>query len=85
MRKKPVFLLTTIDNPYNPFTQWLKWYYEDQALGYDTPGLLARMAVSSTDLNDEAIESAMFDVVKNNFSGKHIMVTEDDVFFKQNA
>lgn len=85
MKKRPVYLLTTTDNPYNPFTQWLQWYHEDQRLGYDTPGLLARFASSSEVIDDEATEAAMFDVVKYNFSGKHLLVTEEDVFFKQNA
>lgn len=86
MNNKPlVYLLTTIDNPYNPFTQWTQWYYEDIRLGYDTAGLLARLSVSSEIINDRANEAAMRDVVRYNFSGKHIMVTRDDVFFKQIA
>ena len=85
MSKDPVYLLTTTDNPYNPFTEWLPWYHFDQRLGYDTPGLLARLAAVSELPNDEAEEDAMRDVVRYNFSGKHILVTEDDVFYKQNA
>jgi hypothetical protein len=80
-----IFLLTTIDNPYNPFTQWKQWYYEDQRLGYDTPGLLARLSAPSETIDDEANEAAMHDVVKYNFSGKHILVTREDVFFKSNS
>lgn len=84
MSKNPVFLLTTTDNPYNPFTQWLRWYYEDQRLGHDTPGLLARLASACDSIDDEADESAMRDVVKYNFSGKHVMVTSEDDVFKLN-
>jgi len=80
-----VYLLTTEDNPYNPFTQWLAWYHYDQRLGYDTPGLLARFSASSGIIDDEANEAAMREIVRYNFSGKHILVTRDDVFFKQNA
>jgi hypothetical protein len=78
MKKKAVFLLTTIDNPYSPFTEWIKWYHEDQRLGHDTPGLIARFASSSEIHDDQGNEAAMYDVVKYNFSGKHIMVTEKD-------
>ena len=73
-----VFLLTTTDNPYSPFTEWIKWYHEDQRLGYDTPGLLARLASSSGSLDDEGDEAAMRTVIKYNFSGKHILVTAKD-------
>ncbi len=81
MKTPPVWLLTTTDNPYNPFTQWLRWYYQDLRLGHDTSGLLARLSTSSETIDDEANKAAMYDVVKYNFSGNHIMVTEDDVFF----
>ncbi|MCK4824985.1 hypothetical protein KA005_55055 [bacterium] len=83
MKPPLIYLLTTTDNPYNPFTQWLRWYYQDLRLGHDTPGLLARLATSSEAIDDEANEAAMRDVVKYNFSGKHIMVTRDDPFFNQ--
>lgn len=85
MKTPLVYLLTTEDNPYNPFTQWLRWYYQDIRLGHDTPGLLARLSTSSEDIDDKSTEAAMYDVVKYNFSGKHIMVTEDDVFFNSIA
>jgi hypothetical protein len=81
----PEYLLTTVDNPYNPFTEWTQWYYQDIRLGHDTAGLLARFSTSSEIINDKANQAAMRDVVRYNFSGKHIMVTRDDVFFKQIA
>lgn len=76
--KKPstVWLLTTIDNPYSPFTEFTQWYMEDLRLGYDTCGLIARMSGSADELNDEAELAVMSDIVSSNFSGKHIMVTE---------
>ncbi len=82
MAKPTIFLLTTVDNPYNPFTQWSKWYYEDQRLGHDTPGLLARFSSADNEIViDEANDKAMSDIVKHNFSGKHIKVTKEDMFF----
>ncbi len=86
MAKPTIFLLTTVDNPYNPFTQWSKWYYEDQRLGHDTPGLLARFSSASNEsFNDEANDKAMSEIVRYNFSGKHIKVTKEDVFFKKQS
>lgn len=77
MKKKAVFLLTTIDNPYNPFTEWIPWYMEDQRLGYDTCGLIARIGFDSDSIDSEPEKDAMQSIIQNNYSGKHIMVTED--------
>ncbi len=78
MSNKPsnVWLLTTIDNPHNPFTEWSLWYLEDIRLGYDTCGLVARLSAASNNINDETEQSVMSDIVKYNYSGKHIMVSE---------
>lgn len=37
------YCLTTVDNPWNPFTQWDEWYAYDSSMGYRTPERLARM------------------------------------------
>lgn len=79
MSKSPiVFRLTTTDNRYNPFTQWINWYLEDLRLGHDTCGLLSRNTASSDMFEDYAEQEAMRDIVTNNFSGKHILVTEKE-------
>lgn len=36
-------LLTTKDNPYDPFTQFREWYIYDETNGYHTCGLIARL------------------------------------------
>jgi hypothetical protein len=78
MSNKPsnTWLLTTIDNPHNPFSEWALWYQEDLRLGYDTCGLLARLTAASNDINDRSELAAMRDIVMYNFSGNHIMVSE---------
>ncbi len=79
MTKIPhLFLLTTTDNPLSPFSDWVAWYLEDLRLGHDTCGLLARLASAGETIDDEAEVAAMRDVVKHNFSGKHIMVRPED-------
>ena len=66
-------MLTTIDNPFDPVTQWDEWFAEDMRLGYNTPGLLARMAVTSDELSeldqDLAIEEAIDNILRLNVLG----------------
>ena len=68
-------MLTTVDNPWNPFTNYDEWYEYDQDAGYDTPGLLARVSNVSLDSSEadfeQAIEQAIDDVAKQNISGMH--------------
>ena len=78
----PEYMLTTTDNPYDPFTQFDDWYVWDQSAGYCTPGLLARVARTSTDLSDAdqhvAIQQAIEEIVRENVSGVHTRVKKDD-------
>lgn len=72
-------MLTTVDNPFDPFTQWEEWYAFDEAKGYHTCGYLARIAKSSDELSqlDEAlaIQSAIDEIVKFNLLGIYKKVT----------
>ena len=43
------YLLTTKDNPYNPFTHWDEWFAFDLQKGYATCGLVARLTEDETD------------------------------------
>ena len=70
-------LLTTIDNPYNPFSNWDEWFMTDLQLGYDTCGLLARVS-NDSGITEEEIERAMTEVITHNLSGRHIIVTESE-------
>ena len=45
-------LLTTTDNPINPFTDWDAWYAEDLRLGHDTCGRISRAYVDTDDMSD---------------------------------
>ena len=66
-------MLTTIDNPFNPFTHWREWYAFDRDAGYFTSELLARTVITSDSLSeadqDLAIEMAIDEVVKENTLG----------------
>lgn len=74
-------MLSTIDNPYNPFTQWDEWYSFDESHGYCTSGYLARIAMTSSELSDEdndaIIEQAMDEIVAINPYGVHIKLTPE--------
>jgi len=73
------YMLTTVDNPYDPFTQWDQWFSYDAQKGYNTPGYLARLARTSLELGqldeDQSINDAMQRIVKDNFYGVHRLVS----------
>jgi hypothetical protein len=77
------FMLTTIDNPYNPFKQYDEWYNFDVSKGYNTCAYLARITKSSDELSDEdellAIEQAIDEIIDLNVSGNYLKVSEDYV------
>lgn len=72
-------MLTTVDNPYNPFTHFDEWYQFDVAHGYNTLALQARIVRTSNDLSiaDQslAIEEAIEEIVTENVSGMHKKVS----------
>ena len=41
--------LTTVDNPYSPYEQFEDWYRFDTDKGYNSSGLLMRMAYTKSD------------------------------------
>lgn len=47
------FMLTTKDNPFNPWTDYERWEVYDRDHGYFTPEYQARIAITSFDLTDE--------------------------------
>jgi hypothetical protein len=75
-------MLTTVDNPWNPFLNYDEWYAYDNAKGYGTPSLLARIANVSLDLSDLdfqfAIRQAMEEIVQQNVSGMHVLVSRPE-------
>ena len=76
-----VAMLTTYDNPYDPFTQWEEWFSFDRNAGYFTPGLLARIVKTSNDLSEtdqrQAINDAVDEIVEMNVLGIHKKVSRD--------
>ena len=73
-------MLTTTDNPYNPFTDFDHWNAYDMQVGHHSLALLARVCRTSDELseldNDQAIELAISEIVEENVSGMHKRVPE---------
>lgn len=64
-------MLTTIDNPFDPFEQFTSWFLFDIEKGYNTCGKLMRIAKVSDDMSQEeynsAIDEAIDTIIKNDF------------------
>ena len=56
-------MLTTVDNPYNPFVQFDEWYAFDHSKGYYTCEYLARIANTSIELTDEENDLILNDAI----------------------
>lgn len=75
-------MLTTIDNPFNPFTHWDEWWAYDHFHGHKSCELLGRVAEISHDLseedNDETIEEAIREIVRNDPTATYTIAFENE-------
>lgn len=75
------YMLTTVDNPFNPFTRFDEWLQYDISMGYNTSAFLARIANVSDDLTQQdqaiAIQNAIDEIVQENVSGMWRKVSRD--------
>ena len=76
------FMLTTIDNPFDPFTQFEQWFLFDVEKGYNSCSYLARIAKTSDqfteDENDKEIERAIDEIIKYDFMNIYKKVTKEE-------
>ena len=49
-------MLTTFDNPFDPFEQFTSWFLFDVEKGYNTCGRLARIAKLPDSLSEKEVE-----------------------------
>lgn len=75
-------MLTTIDNPYNPFTHWDEWYVYDTQMGYNTCSYLARVTTTFDDMTEkeesEAIDDAIDEIIRINPLGIYRKIRPND-------
>lgn len=75
------YMLTTVDNPWNPFTDFWQWDLWDRQHGYNTTSFLSRVVASSLELaqadQESAIDAAIDEIARENVSGMHVKVTRD--------
>lgn len=73
-------MLTTVDNPFDPFTDFDKWFLFDCEKGYYSCAYLARIARTSDAMteeeNDEEIERAIDEIISNDFRDIYMKVRQ---------
>ena len=76
------YMLTTADNPFNPFTNFDEWYQFDTEKGYNTCSYLARVLKTSDELSEEddrlATIQAIDEIIEADPFGIYIKVKKGD-------
>lgn len=72
------FMLTTIDNPFNPFEDFNQWFLYDVEKGYNSSSRLARIVnltedMSEAEINAE-IERAIDEIIYYDFLGIYMKI-----------
>lgn len=74
-------MLTTVDNPYDPFDEYDAWHSHDMWLGHHTAEFLARLVVSSHELSEAdywlSVDQTIDEIIKNNVTGVFRKVTRE--------
>ena len=82
-------MLTTFDNPYDPFDQFTLWLMFDKEKGYNTCEYLARIVQLSDDLTekevDEETDRAIDEIIKYDPFNIYKKVTRESIESESNA
>ena len=74
-------MLTTIDNPFDPFDQFDSWINFDMEKGYNSCAYLARIAFTSDSLsdaeNEQEVERAIDEIIRYDFMNIYKKVVRD--------
>lgn len=74
-------MITTFDNPFDPFNDFEHWYLFDMEKGYSTCSYLARIANTSDQLSEEEnafeMERAIDQIIKHDFMNIYKKVSDD--------
>ena len=57
------YAITTLDNPYDPFDDFVQWFLFDEEMGYHTTAWLARAAHVTDLMSDEEYSAAVRDAI----------------------
>lgn len=75
-------MLSTIDNPFNPFEDFDSWFLFDVEKGYNSCSYLARIAKTSNEFTEEEeaeeIERAIDEIIQYDFMNLYIKVKQAD-------
>lgn len=74
-------MLTTTDNPFDPFDQYDDWLAYDINMGYNTAAYLARITITSSELSlvDQlmSINVAIDEIINENVLGIYKKVSKE--------
>lgn len=83
------YMLTTLDNPFDPFNEFTSWYMFDCEKGHNTSSRLARIANIDAEMSqkevDDEMDRAMDLIVKYDLEDKYIKVQEKQTATATNA
>ena len=83
------YMLTTLDNPFDPFNEFTSWYMFDCEKGHNTSSRLARIAEIDSEMTQKEIEEEMDRVmnliIKYDFEDKYIKIQEKQTATAANA
>ena len=73
-------MLSTIDNPFNPFEDYSSWLMFDKEKGYDSAERLMRIAKLTDDMTqkeeNEEIERAIDEIIKYDILNVYIKISK---------
>lgn len=83
------YMLTTLDNPFDPFNEFTSWYMFDCEKGHNTSSRLARIANLDPEMSqkeiDEEMDRAMNLIIRYDVEDKFIKVQEKQTATATNA
>lgn len=83
------YMLTTLDNPFDPFDDFTSWFMFDCEKGHNTSSRLARIANLDSEMSqkefDDEMDRAMDLIVKYDLEDKYIKVQEKQTATATNA
>ena len=83
------YMLTTLDNPFDPFDDFTSWFMFDCEKGHNTSSRLARIAKIDSEMTqkevDDEMDRAMDLIVKYDFEDKYIKIQEKQTATATNA